>query len=82
MGRLVSRLFFDHLISWHRHIKFEWSMPNGGSGSKVMLKGLRLSRCSKGSTLRFVHDAFHLRTVDPGDDETGCRAAVFHGRDG
>ena len=35
----------------HRHIKFEWSMPNGGSWSKVMLKGLRLSRCSKGSTL-------------------------------
>jgi hypothetical protein len=58
----------------HRHIKFAWSMPNGGSLSKVMLKGLRLSRCSKGSTLRFVHDAFHLRTVDPGDDETGWRS--------
>ena len=57
-----------------RHIKFAWSMPNGGSWSKVMLKGLRLSRCSKGSTLRFVHDAFHLRTVDPGDDETGWRS--------
>ena len=59
--------------NWHRHIKFEWSMPNGGSWSKVMRKGLRLSRCSKRSTLRFVHDAFHLRTVDPGDDETGWR---------
>ena len=41
---------------------------------KVMRKGLHLSRCSKRSTLRFVHDAFHLQTVDPGDDETGWRS--------
>ena len=41
---------------------------------KVMRKGLHLSRCSKRSTLRLVHDAFHLRTVDPGDDETGWRS--------
>jgi len=32
---------------------------------KVMRKGLHLSRCSKRSTLRLVHDAFHLQTVDP-----------------
>ena len=41
---------------------------------KVMRKGLHLSRCSKRSTLRFVHDAFHLQAVDPGDDETGWRS--------
>ena len=41
---------------------------------KVMRKGLHLSRCSKRSTLRLVHDAFHLQTVDPGDDETGWRS--------
>ena len=41
---------------------------------KVMRKGLHLSRRSKRSTLRFVHDAFHLQTVDPGDDETGWRS--------
>jgi hypothetical protein len=62
------------VLRGHRHIKFAWSMPNGGSWSKVMLKGLRLSRCSKRSTPRFVHGAFHLRTVDPGDDETGWRS--------
>jgi len=31
-----------------------------------MLKAPLLLRCSKRSTLRIVHDAFHLQTVDPG----------------
>jgi hypothetical protein len=34
-----------------------------------MLKAPRLLRCSKRSTLRFVHDAFHLQTVDAGTME-------------
>ena len=73
-AKKMVKAFGEKVFDRHRHIKFAWSMPNGGSWSKVMLKGLRLSRCSKGSTLRFVHDAFLLWTVDPGDDETGWRS--------
>ena len=43
MGRLVSRLVFDHLISWFdREATISWSRPNFGwplrSGGKPVLR--------------------------------------------